>query len=86
MENKLTLEELKATYKALGEEIERKEKAEAEERRAKLAAEKETRFKEVTDAYKKADALRAAVVEDYGYYTYEDGTTPSLWDFFFKMR
>ena len=86
MEKKLTIEELEAKYKALGEELELRKKAEAEERRAKLAAEKDARFKEVTDAYRHADALREAVVKDYGYYTYEDGTIPSLWDLFFKMR
>lgn len=85
MEKKPTLEELKATYKALGEEIERKERAEAEERKAKLAAEKDARFKEVIEAYKHADALRDAVVEDYGYFTYEtEEDIPSIWDLFFK--
>ena len=36
MENKLTIEELEAKYKALGEELEARKKAEAEERNAKL--------------------------------------------------
>lgn len=71
MENKLTIEELEATYKALGEEIEARKKAEAEERNAKLEAEKDARFKEVIAAYKHADALRDAVIKDYGYFTFE---------------
>ncbi len=85
MENKFTIEELEAKYKALGEELEARKKAEAEERNAKLRAEKDARFKEVIEAYKHADALRDAVVEDYGYFTYEtESTIPSLWDLFFK--
>lgn len=87
MEKKLTIEELEAQYKALGEELEARKKAEAEEIKVKLAAEKDARFKEVIDAYKHADALRDAVVEDYGYFTYEsEGSAPSLWDYFFKIR
>lgn len=60
-------------------------KEKEEERKAKLAAERESRFKEVMDAYKHADALRDAVIEDYGYFTYEteDGML-SLWDVLFK--
>lgn len=85
MEKKLTIEELEAKYKALGEEIETRKKAEAEERNARLKAEKDARFKEVIDAYKHADALRDAVVEDYGYFTYEtEDDIPSIWDLFFK--
>ena len=85
MEKKLTIEELRAKYKALGEELEAREKAEAEARKAKLAAEKDARFKEVIEAYKHADALRDAVVEDYGYFTYEtEENIPIIWDLFFK--
>ncbi len=85
MEKKLTIEELEAAYKAMGEELEARKKAEAEVRNAKLKAEKDARFKEVIEAYKHADALRDAVVEDYGYFTYEsDEEVPSLWDLFFK--
>ena len=87
MEEKLTIKELEAKYKALGEELQERKRIEAEEIKAKLAAEKDARFKEVTDAYRHADALRDAVVEDYGYFTYEsEGSVPSLWDYFFKAR
>ena len=82
----------KKEYKAPGslahcilscEEKIQKEKEEA--RKAKLAAEKDARFKEVIEAYKHADALRDAVVEDYGYFTYEsEEDIPSIWDLFFK--
>jgi hypothetical protein len=85
MEQKFTIEELEAQYNALGAELEARKKAEAEERKAKLAAEKDARFKEVIKAYKHADALRDAVVEDYGYFTYEtEDNIPNLWDLFFK--
>ena len=87
MEKKLTIEELEAKYKALGEELEARKKAAAEERKAKLAAEKDARFQEVIEAYKHADTLRDAVIEDYGYFTFDDdGITFTLGDFFFKMR
>ena len=57
----------------------------AEERKAKLKAEKDARFKEVIEAYKHADALRDAVVEDYGYFTYEtEDDVPSIWELFFQ--
>lgn len=85
MEKKLTIKELEAKYKALGEELESRKKAEAEERKAKLVAEKDARFKEVIEAYKHADALRDAVVDDYGYFTYEtEDDVPSIWELFFK--
>lgn len=72
MEKKFTIEELEAKYKAIGEELEARKR-------------KEARFKEVIEAYRHADALRDAVVEDYGYFTYEtEGDIPSLWDLFFK--
>ena len=85
MEKKLTIEELEAKYKALGEELEARKKAEAEKRKARLKAEKDARFQEVIEAYRHADALRDAVVEDYGYFTYEtEEDIPSIWELFFK--
>lgn len=87
MEKKLTIEELEAKYKALGVELEARKKAEAEEIRAKLAAEKDARYKEIIELYKKADKLRDAFVEDYGYFTYEtESEIPSLLDLFLKRR
>lgn len=71
MEKKLTIKELEAKYKALGEELEARKKAEAEERNAKLKAEKESRYKEVVDAYKIFEKLRNNYVDDYGYFTFE---------------
>ena len=77
MEKKLTIEELEAKYRALGEELETRKKAEAEERKAKLAAVKEARYKEVIDAYENYEELRSKYVDDYGCFTFstkkEDG-------------
>ena len=78
MEKKFTIEELEAQYKETEEkqrvlkaQIEQRYKDEERLKQAKLAEEKDARFKEVIEAYKKADKLRDAVVKDYGYFTYE---------------
>lgn len=87
MEEKLTIKELEAKYRALGEELEARKRAEAEERRARLKAEQDVRYKEVIDAYENFEELRSKYVDDYGYFTFNsDGITFSLGDFFFKMR
>ena len=71
MEKKLTIKELEAQYKALGEELEARKKAEAEERNAKLRAERDERYKEVIHAYENFEELRSKFVDDYGYFTFE---------------
>lgn len=71
MEDKLTIAELEAKYKAIGAELEARKKAEAEERNAKLRAEKEARYKEVIHAYENFEELRTKFVDDYGYFTFE---------------
>ena len=71
MEKKLTIKELEAKYKALGEDLEARKKAEAEERNAKLKAEKDARYKEVIHAYENFEELRSKFVDDYGYFTFE---------------
>lgn len=94
MKKKLTIEELKEayleaekTFKKLKEQFDEAKKEEEEAKKAKLRAEKEVRYKEIVEAYKKADDLRDAFIEDYGYFTFDDeGITFSLGDFFFKMR
>lgn len=68
---KFTIEELKAQYKALGEQIQEQERAEKAARDAKLKAEKGARYNEVVDAYKKFEELRIKYVDDYGYFTFE---------------
>lgn len=77
MEKKLTIKELEAQYKALGEELEARKKAEAEEKNARLAAERDTRYKEIIDIYKKFEELRTKFVDDYGYFTFETETKKS---------
>ena len=86
-EKNLTIEELKAQYKALGEEIAQKEKAEAEERAAKLTAEKEARKAEIETVEKRLGELISAYIKDYGSYnrtrTHNDDGFPYLWHLFF---
>ena len=86
-EKVLTIEELKAQYKALGEEIAQKEKAEAEEREAKLAAEKDARKAEIEALEKRLGELIKAWIKDYGPYnrtrTYSGDGLPYLWHLFF---
>ena len=65
----LTIEELKAQYKAMGEEIAKREKAETEERNVRLKAERESRYNEVVDAYEKFEELKDKFVNDYGSFT-----------------
>lgn len=79
-----TLEELKKEYKALGEEIAQKEKAEAEEREARLVAEKAARREKVKLAEKNYRELLTAYMKDYGsYYSTEavDDVTSCLMRF-----
>lgn len=72
----LTLEELRKMYEdslkesnTLGEMLKQKEKEEKDRKRTQLALEKETRKKEVSDAFNNYIKLRDAYVEDYGSYT-----------------
>ena len=79
-----TLEELKKMYadslkesNTLGEMLKQKEKEEEDRKKAQLALEKETRKKEVNDAFDNYIKLRDAYMKDYGNYTY---TTSSIND------
>lgn len=78
MENKkdFTIEELKKMYEdslkesnTLGEMLKQKEKEEEDKKQAQLALEKETRKREVDDAYEVYSRLLKAYIEDYGSYT-----------------
>ncbi len=85
MEKKLTIKELEAQYKAIGEELEARKKAEAEEKNAKLRAERDARYKEVIHAYENFEELRTKFVDDYGYFTFEtsnkrDGSHSWFWN------
>ena len=81
----LTIEELKAQYKAMGEEIAKREKAEAEERKAKLKAERESRYNEVIDTYKKFEKLKSKFIDDYGSFTFKiESEDEDICDWVFK--
>ena len=84
-EKVLTIEEMKAQYKALGEKIAQKEKAEAEEREAKLAAEKEARYKEIIAMFDNLETLIKNWHADYGNFVFhgKSNTIPYLWHLFF---
>jgi molecular chaperone GrpE (heat shock protein) len=78
MEKKLTIEELEKQcreaekiFKALHDQLKEAKKKEEEERLAKLAAEKDSRYKEVVDAYDNFEELRNKYVDDYGSFTFE---------------
>jgi transcription elongation factor Elf1 len=49
---------------------EKKRAEEAEARRARLAAERESRYQEVVDAYRQFEELRGKFVDDYGRFTF----------------
>ena len=67
-EKTLTLEELKAKHRALGEEIAQKEKEEAEARAAECLATKATRKAELKEAAEHYQTLLRAYIKDYGSY------------------
>lgn len=82
-EKRLTIEELKAQYKALGEEIAQKEKAEAEEKQARLKAEKDARYKEVEESIEHTIELIKNWSKDYGSFNFKNYNYPYLWHIFF---
>ena len=78
MEKKLTIKELEKQYleaeknfKKLKEQFDQAKKEEEEVKKAKLEAEREVRYNEVIDAYKKFEKLRGEYVDDYGYFTFK---------------
>jgi hypothetical protein len=75
----MTTEELRKIYLDLEVELERRD----QEERDKLAAEKETRYKEVIDAYENFEELRSKYVEDYGSFTFKTTSNlPHWWNMF----
>jgi antirestriction protein len=71
----LTIEELKVLYentlkesKKIGEMLKRKEEEEEDRKAAQLALEKESRHKEVEEAYNTYSTLLKKYIEDYGSY------------------
>ena len=72
-------EDLEKMLKELKEELERRE----QERQDILAAEKETRYKEVIAAYENFEELRSKFVEDYGSFTFKTTSNlPHWWNMF----
>ena len=90
MENKFNIEELEqqcieaeSTFKALRNKLIKAKKDEEETKRAKLRAEKESRYKEVIDAYDNFEELRTKYVEDYGSFTFKTTSNlPHWWNMF----
>ena len=80
MEKKeMTTEELQKMYQDLGAELARRAQAEKD----KIRAEKETRYKEVIDAYENFEELRSKYVEDYGSFTFKTTSNlPHWWNMF----
>ena len=77
-----TIEELKKMYEnalkesnSLGEMLKQKEKEEEERRQAQLALEKETRKKEVDEAFEAYNKLLKEYIEDYGTYSMKTDTS-----------
>ena len=66
----LTIEELKAQYEALGEQIAKRQKEEEDRKKAKLALEKDSRHKEIEEVAKRYCELVKAYQKDYGRYYY----------------
>ena len=88
----LTIEELEAQYKALGEQLSKKKKDEETKRKAQLALEKEVRKKEIEETEKRYCELIKAYRKDYGNYyierTCNDGddfnALKHLWDMIWR--
>lgn len=62
-------DDLLKKYNTISESLNNKKKAEAEAKRAQLEREKETRRKEVDDAYNQFVNLENTFIKDYGEYT-----------------
>ena len=60
--------EAEKNFKLLREQFEAAKKEEEEARQAKLEAEKQQRYNDVIDAYRKFTELKDAYVNDYGYF------------------
>lgn len=83
MENKFNIEELEKqcleaekNFKTLRDQLTKAKETEKEAKAAKLKAEKDTRYKEVVNAYENFEELRNKYVDDYGSFTFK--TTNNL--------
>lgn len=85
----LTIEELEAQYKALGEQLTKRKKEEEDRKQAKLALEKDSRHKEIEEVAKHYCELVKAYQKDYGCYYYcatETNSTHGNTDFDIMSR
>ena len=67
-ELQVELETAKKAYELIQKMYAKKEAEEEKTKREKLAAEKQKRYDEVVEAYEKFAKLKAAYVDDYGYF------------------
>ena len=88
VKKEMTIEELEKEYTKITEErqliaerLQKKRQEEEDRRIAQLALEKENRKKELDTALENAKELLQKWIEDYGPYSYSNGTTRSILDF-----
>ena len=77
-----TLEELRAQYKALGEQIAQKEKEEKEAKQKKLEAEKESRYQAIVLEMEKLASMIELWNADYGTFAVKGNVSPYLFHYF----
>lgn len=72
-------EDAKKTFEALNEQLTKAKQEEADRRKAQLALEKETRKKEVEEAFDKYNQLLQDYIRDYGSYSTTRGSHDGWW-------
>ena len=87
VKREMTLDELEAKYKELGEVITKKKAEEEKKKKEELAHAKESRRKEIEQKEKELCELKRNYIKDYGSYTavrnVEDEDFPYLYHLFF---
>lgn len=77
-----TIEELRAQYKAIGEQIAQKEKEEKEAKQKKLEAEKESRYQSIVLEMEKLTTMIEEWNADYGPFAVKGNVSPYLFHYF----
>ena len=92
MESKLTIEELEKqcleaeeTFKTLHDLLTKARMEEEAAKKEKLRVEKDTRYKEVINAYENFEELRSKYVEDYGSFTFKTTSNLPHWYSMFSI-
>lgn len=76
--------EAEKNFKFLREQLEAAKREEEVEKKAKLEAEKQKRYDEVVDAYKKFDRLKSEYIDNYGAFVFKTfEKIPNLYEFLF---